>query len=114
MAVPTRPAAGAVVESGWGQVVHDAAVAMDIQSGSATVALSGATQGSTVVTFPRPFASTPVVVATLGPSSSGPALGYFPQVAAVSSTSVTLRLSSAGAATTFSVPVAWIAYGPRA
>ena len=113
MAVPTRPAAGAVVESAWGQVVHDATVAQDIQTGSATIALSNTTQGSVVVTFPRPFASTPLVIATLGPSSSGPALSYFPQVAACTPSSVTLRLSG-GASTSFSVPVAWLAIGPRA
>jgi hypothetical protein len=113
MAVPNRPAAGGVVESAWGQIAHDTAVGQDIQSGSVSVTVSASTQGSAVVTFPRPFAATPVVVATLGPSSAGSALAYFPQIASVSPTSVTLRLSG-GASTTFTVPVAWIAIGPRA
>jgi hypothetical protein len=114
MAVPARPVAGALLDAAWGQVAHDAAVAVDIQSGSANITVTASTQGSTVVTFPRPFASTPNVVATLGPSSSGAALSYFPQLAAVSPTSVTLRLSGGGSTTFGPVAVQWVAIGTRA
>jgi hypothetical protein len=113
MAVPARPTSGAPTEAAWGQVAHDTAVAQDIQTGSANVTVSASTQGSVVVTFPRPFAGTPTVTCMIGPSSSGAALAYSSQAAAVSATAFTLRLAGGGS-TTFTVPVMWIAVGPRA
>jgi hypothetical protein len=113
MVVPARPTAGAPIDSGWGGIAHDTAVAQDTQTGSVSISVSASTQGSAVVTFPRPFAGTPTIVAMVGPSSSGAALSYSCQAAAVSATGATLRLAGGGS-TTFTVPVMWIAIGPRA
>jgi hypothetical protein len=114
MAVPARPVAGAVVESAWGQIAHDTAVAQDVQTGIVTVSLSAANQGSTVMTFPRPFAAAPVCVAIIV-STAGAALGLIVQLNVISATGATIRLSTASgsAATIANVPVHWIAYGPR-
>lgn len=115
MAVPTRPISGAPTETAWGQVAHDTAVAMDIQAGVFNVVLTNTNQGSTRMTFPRPFASAPVVVATCGPHSSGAGTAYFAQIASADATGADLRLvhdnSTVG---TVTLPVSWVAYGPRA
>lgn len=113
MAIPARPVEGAPVDTVWGGIAHDTAVAQDIQTGSVNVTVSASTQGTSVVTFPRAFAGIPSVVAMISPSSSGAALGFFVQSAAVSATQVSLRVSGA-TSSTFTVPVQWIAIGPRA
>lgn len=112
MAVPTRPAGGAIVESSWGQVVHDTAVAQDIQAGTVNVSIAG-TQASVNVTFPRPFASNPAVAAVIGPQGAGPALSATVQVASLSPTVVSLRISNA-TSITYTLPVQWVAVGARA
>lgn len=112
MAVPTRPASGAVVESAWGQVVHDTAVAQDIQVGQATTShAANRISGTITITFPRPFASPPrVIYTTTNFNYAAAADGSVPT--ATSCKLVTYRLD--GTAPTASVPVDWIAIGPRA
>jgi hypothetical protein len=114
MAVPARPTSGVPIESAWGQIAHDTAVAMDIQTGTVTVSLTTAT-GSATVTFPRAFAGIPVVMAIVnhpGPSGSS---AYFPLILNASTAQCVITLQEYQAAVrTTSIPVAWIAYGPRA
>jgi len=112
MAVPTRPAAGAPIESAWGDIVHDSIAAMDLQAGTASVVVSAAAAGSTVVTFPRPFAAPPVVTTATGPL--GTSL-WVVTVLAVTATQVTLNATTkTGATGSATVPMMWIAYGTRA
>lgn len=113
MAVPARPVGGASIESAWGQVVHDTAVAQDIQHGVASIVIAASTQGSLVVTFPRPFAAAPDVTAMIGPQGAGALLGWTVQLAALSATAMTLRLSGSTSQSA-TLPVPWIAIGPRA
>jgi hypothetical protein len=113
MTVPTRPADNAPVDTAWGDAVHDTVVANDIQYGTTAISISASTQGSVTITFPRTFASTPVVVAIIV-STAGGALGLWCQANVVSATQVTLRLSAAASTTIAGVPVHWIAIGPRA
>lgn len=115
MAVPTAPTAGEPIAEAWGDVVHDAVVANDIQSGVVNITVTAGTQATAVVTFTRPFAGTPVVVALIGPQGSGAALSWVVQIPAggVSATAVSLRISGS-TAQSFTLPVQWIAYGPRA
>lgn len=112
MAVPTRPSAGAVVETAWGQVAHDTAVAMDVQTGSVNCSHSAAAASAVVtVTFPRPFAAPPVVVfSTINYNFSAAPDGNAP-------TAINCRVASyriSGIAYTGNVVVYWMAYGPRA
>jgi hypothetical protein len=110
MAVPNRPNAGGVVESGWGQVVHDEVVAQDIQAGSVTVAAASTPTGAAAVVFPRPFAAPPIVVVT----QAGGASGWYSYASGVTATGFNALIAiRTGAAGSTSVPVHWIAYGPR-
>jgi hypothetical protein len=113
MAVPTAPAAGEPIAEAWGDVVHDSIVAMDIQVGTANVAVAGAVSGVTTVTFPRPFASAPVVVASMQSTS----VAYVPFVngpPTATTVSVGFSHKTAGTSFTDTRQVTWIAYGPRA
>lgn len=107
MAVPARPVAGAVVESGWGQIAHDTAVAMDIQGASVIVNVSGGA-GVTTVTFPRPFASPPIVMVSANASGTDTVQ---PSVESVTATTCRIHLKSPS---TFGWTCRWLAYGPRA
>jgi hypothetical protein len=111
MAVPARPVGGASIESAWGTVVHDAAVAMDMQAGGATVTVASGS-GSTTVVFPRPFASAPIVVASVNQGATY----YVANVGGISATSCQVVLRDIRDAQSSSGPnlVTWIAYGPRA
>lgn len=111
MSVPARPSAGGVVESGWGQVVHDAAVAQDIQAGTVTVAATGAPKGSTHVTFARPFAAAPAVLVTQNANASGWFTATGPVTPAGFDASIFQRDGGDG---TTSFVVSWLAIGPRA
>lgn len=112
MAVPTAPAAGEPIAEAWGDVVHDTAVAMDIQSGVVNcVHSANMVSAPAQVTFPRPFASPPVV--TLGSQNFNYSAGT--NGAGSSPTGIvvqTFRISQT--APTATIPVYWIAYGPRA
>jgi hypothetical protein len=111
MAVPNRPSAGAPIESAWGGLAHDTAVAQDIQSGTAVCPAtgSGIDNSSIAVVFPRPFAAPPIVVCT---SQTG---NFITAASAVTATGFTLNnankttAGSLGARTNF-----WVAIGPRA
>lgn len=113
MAVPTRPASGAVVESAWGQVAHDTAVALDYQYGTVTPGNAGSGNASSqiTVTFPRPFASPPIVV--VGSVN----FNYFAglngnQASATQFTCAVFRPIGGGVGA--GSPINWIAIGPRA
>jgi len=114
MAVPLAPTAGEPIAEAWGDVVHDAVVAQDIQTGYADVAVTG-TGVSVNITFPRPFASAPIVVVS-GTNAVAQDLvakvAYNPYPSATGFTAV---VQSATLAThTGTVRAFWIAYGPRA
>jgi hypothetical protein len=73
-----RPAAGAPIETAWGQEVHDKIEATPlIQAGTVNIVFASAGQAQTAVTFPIPFASPPAVTgcmvggSTLLPATSG-------------------------------------------
>jgi hypothetical protein len=112
MAVPARPASGAPIDSAWGGVAHDTAVAQDIQAGSASVGTgsAGAVGPGVVVTFPRPFAAPPTVVVS---GSTTTAL-YIANAAGISATGMTLFAARRDSGNTTTAPVHWVAVGPRA
>jgi hypothetical protein len=115
MAVPARPASGAPIDSAWGGVAHDTAVAQDIQRGQAAIVFPNAPASNTVaVTFPRPFASAPTVVASVG----GPTTNGVNTVVGVSSvTAAGFILQSREVrevAINATLECQWIAVGPRA
>jgi hypothetical protein len=111
MAVPARPTSGVPIETAWGQVAHDTAVAQDIQAGSISITLTAAASANGTVTFPRAFASPPtVVVAQAGGSS-----GYIVAVSGATTGQCVVTLGTrAGGTASATIPVTWIAYGPRA
>lgn len=111
MAVPNRPASGAVVETAWGQVVHDGIVAMDIQSGTAVAPASGTATSQIVVPFPRPFAAIPTVIANVATANRLYAVG----AGATTPTQTVLTVGHVDNVAIGSVvALTWIAYGPRA
>jgi hypothetical protein len=114
MAVPARPASGAPIDSAWGGVAHDTAVAQDIQTGNGLASFSAANQGLTTVTFPRPFASAPVVMILVGPHNAGSMVTMWGQTSSVSATTFGVRLVTTSSVTVANVPFQWIAIGPRA
>lgn len=115
MAVPTRPVAGAPIESAWGDVVHDTVVALDIQSGVTNVSLAAQSEASVAVVFARPFAAPPVLV--LGMPEIGGTVQR-PVTAKWNSKTATgfgcLVQTGGGAITAGPFPVNWVAIGPRA
>lgn len=115
MAVPNRPVSGAPIEAAWGDVVHDGVVALDIQSGIVNIVLNNtAISPVVVVTFPRPFASAPLVVATAINFSTS-SVNHNVGVTATSPTTCSIGAREIReAAATGTLPVAWIAIGPRA
>lgn len=84
------------------------ASSVDRLTGTVTVALSAASQGSVALTFPAgSFASTPKVVATVNAAT----FGYFAVVTAKSATGCTIGVSQRdGTAATGSVVVDWVAF----
>lgn len=100
-----RPTAGAPIESAWGGQVHDAVES--IQYGTVNVSGITSSASSTVpVVFPRPYASTPVIVATC--ASNVVNIG----MSAPSATGVSFngrRTDGSGTAT--AQDVGWIAVG---
>lgn len=107
MTVPGRPTAGAPIESAWGGVAHDTAVAMDLQAGLASIPANN----TLTLTFPRPFASPPNVVAVVAHGSRT----YTVMLGAVTTTTALLISSSMSSGVpAVAIPVQWMAYGPRA
>jgi hypothetical protein len=112
MAVPNRPAAGGVVESAWGTVVHDTVVAQDIQSGTFNVPTTAVAASSAKLTFPRPFAAPPaVVVVALTGGGTQLAFSQGPLAASVVLGVVNNSGANLPVGTT---QVCWVAIGPRA
>jgi hypothetical protein len=111
MTAPNRPAAGALVDSAWGQVVHDAVVAQDMQSGLASVVASSDASAGVEVAFPRPFASAPIVLVSQDANSAG----WIAYAGAITANGFRASAATkAGNAASGTIPVAWLAIGPRA
>lgn len=112
MAVPTPPTAGEPIAEAWGDVVHDAVVAMDLQYGTAITPAtgSGVDTSNVSVVFPRPFASAPMVLAG---SQAG---GFIAVASSITPTGFTLTNSNRvqGAGSIGQRINTWFAYGPRA
>jgi H-type lectin domain len=114
LAVPTRPAPGIPIASDWGGVVHDSIVAQDIQAGQLSVAVSASATGNAPVTFPRPFASAPIVVVAIG-NAPGGSFRLVARANAVTASGFSAYLYTGDNTTaTVTLTVTWIAYGPRA
>lgn len=117
MAVPTRPASGAPIETAWGDIVHDTAVAMDIQCGTTTITMTAAETGKNIV-FPRPFAAPPVVVVAIGEIGGTPNRPMVAKVSQANPVTATqfqaVCQSTTATVTSLTLPVWWIAMGPRA
>ena len=115
MTVPNRPTSGAPIETSWGDVVHDTIAAQDLQAGQATATFTGSSPQSDVPTivFARPFASAPVVVASVGPVGATP---YTAVVRTITALQVQLQIRQVDNVNVAasSIPIQWIAYGPRA
>ena len=110
MAVPARPVSGNVVDSVWGQVAHDTAVAQDFQYGQTVVTTAGSPAiGSTTIVFPRPFAtgSTPAVM------MAGNGTGVDNMVTGVDNVTATGCRLNLRANSAFGYTVRWFAIGPR-
>ena len=115
MAVPTPPTAGEPIAEAWGDVVHDAVVAMDIQSGVTNVSLAAQSEASVTVVFPRPFAAPPVIcmgMPEIGGTTQRPVTAKWNSKTATQFGC--LVQTGGGAITAGPFPVNWIAYGPRA
>ena len=115
MAVPARPVAGNVMEAAWGQVAHDTAVAVDIQSGSAAISWAASPlSNNAVVVFPRAFASTPIVVAVLANPAGAQQPRLVGGIGSISATGFTFQgVETREAAVTATMAVHWVAIGPR-
>jgi predicted secreted protein len=108
----TRPAAGAVVESAWGQQVHDQVEG--IQAGTVTAPLSASAATTVTVTFPRAYLAAPVVVASAIFINGQPSVLATIQ-SAPTTTSVVLRVWTAtGANATGTYVIHWVAIGTPA
>lgn len=104
----TRPAAGAPIDTPWGQQVHD--MLEGIQSGQASVAGSG-TGVSVTVTFPRAYSAIPVVVATTFGSTTTAVVA----VNSITTTNFVLRIYTPAGQTLSGTQVAnWLAIGTPA
>lgn len=107
-----RPASGEPIASAWGGAVHDQLEG--IQSGIVNVAMGGTAAATGAVTFARPYASVPVVIAT-GTWVSGGSGPVVSLQGAATTSGVTFRVSQMnGATSTNTYPVNWIAIGTPA
>jgi hypothetical protein len=104
-----KPQPGDEVTAPWGQSVADAL--NGIQGGTALITISASATGTVTVTFPRAFASAPVVVA----NHAGGGGTYFVNVGSITATNFVLTgAHRAGTATSVSLAATWIAMGPPA
>lgn len=104
-----RPVSGAPIETSWGQQAHDAIEG--IQYGNVNLGPFNTTTQSpaVVVTFPRPYATPPIVVVTI---ASNVCQARF---SAVTTTSVTLDAKrNDGSATMTTQNCSWVAIGTPA
>jgi hypothetical protein len=111
MAVPTPPTAGEPIAEAWGDVVHDAVVAMEMQTGTAQVTMPSSATGQVTVTFPHPFASGPFVVCNI---ATGNRLWAIGAVNATATSFVATVSHVDNVATSTVVAFTYFAYGPRA
>jgi len=101
-----EPQPGDEITSAWGISVAEGM--NGIQAGTANVTLTAANNGSTPITFPRPYASPPIVVVAY----SGTNLLFIAAVHSVTTTGCVLVMSTKTAAnTTDTRAVNWLAMG---
>ena len=111
MAVPARPVSGNVIDSAWGQVVHDTTVAQDIQVGTVAVPVTNAANAALAVVFPRPFAAPPTVLIAQNANSAA----WFAYISGVTAAQFLANVTTkAGTTATATITCTWIAVGPRA
>jgi H-type lectin domain len=108
-----RPVSGEPVATAWGQQVHD--MLEGLQWGTASIVVSGASNGTAVVTFPRAYSAPPRVLLTCQSVSSNTQAHAWIASAGVTNTQVTVA-AGRDDATTFSgtITVAWLAIGTPA
>jgi len=101
-----RPNSGETILSSWGVQVTDAH--NGIQSGSQNVTLANVAGAATTITFPRPYASPPAVVAIVAAGS----IGYFAYAVAATTTSVSIGAAHRdGSLSSVTLLLYWIAIG---
>lgn len=109
----TRPAASAPVATDWGQQVHD--MLEGIQTGQVSIVVSGASNATAAVTFPRAYTAAPQVFVTCRSVGSNTQAHAWIASAGVTTTGFT---AAAGRddSTTFSgtIIVSWLAIGTPA
>ena len=112
--VSARPVSGEAIATAWGDEVHDAIEG--VQAGNATVVPVSSTAASVAIVFPRPYATPPIVVASM----SGPAAllsdRYYALVANVTALGCTLYAKHADntSAAIGALPISWVAIGKPA
>jgi hypothetical protein len=113
MAVPARPVSGAPIDSAWGGVAHDTAVALDYQTGLVSLTHTAANLSAVVpVTFPRPFATGSVPIVILGSSFVHYMAAYMAGPTATGFSAQSRRTDGTTPTATIAFP--WLAIGPRA
>ena len=110
MAVPARPVSGQPIETTWGDIAHDTAVAIDYQTGTATLPAAGAATSQVAVVFPRAFAAPPVVFLT---GRDANACAQPESVVAVSATQFTAQQRHRSDSNVLAAGFSWVAIGPR-
>jgi hypothetical protein len=111
----TDPADIEVVGQAIDAIDVDVSTLIDsVQATKGTVTLNDATSTSVVVSFPKPFATPPIVVATIASSPAGSST-LVCRVTDVTTTSVRVFVNSAagGQVTVTNLPVSIVAFGPR-
>ena len=108
-----RPVAGAPIESTWGGQVHDNVEG--IQTGSVVVTLTGASNGTAVVTFPRAYTAPPKVFLTIAATTSNTMAHCWVPSAGVTTTQLNIAAGRDDSTTvTSSITVNWLAIGTPA
>jgi len=111
----TRPASGEPIASAWGTQVHD--MLEGLQVGTLVVAASGTTgaaEGVGRVTFPRPYATPPLIIACVQafPDANSGTFAM-PEIATTTVVDIYVRRVTGGAGPT-NVTVNWLAIGTPA
>jgi hypothetical protein len=112
MAVPARPTSGVPIETAWGQVAHDTAVAQDVQAGTVVASVTAGVAFDQAITFPRAFASVPAVVC--GVVGGNTNLANLVSIPTATGASVRLFRRDGGTLVAGAMTVYWVAIGPRA
>jgi len=111
MVVPAAPAAGEPIAEAWGDIVHEEVVALEFQTGTATVVVNNSDSVGMRVNFAHAFASTPIVVVTQAANTKG----WIATTGAIDASGFNLMVSTkAGNAATANILCHFLAYGPRA